>query len=327
MTGRRLDDKDVRVPIDMSTPTPNQVDDVVADLSSWQREGLPVQLHPGDLGWALRSGPVALARALRVWSVDATRLAIGFLDETALIRLAITPSRGDDAELATALVRDLADPARGVLGDGRISVEARFGRAFRAQLGATGWVDGDAWTPLVRDLADPVDAIGLRVVVVGPAEVDERVAVQRSAFPTSTFTAERWHQMAQTPAYRQARCLLGYDAEGTAVAAVTVWSAGPGRPGLLEPMGVHRDHRGHGYGTAICIAAAAALRDLGASSATVATESANAAAVATYTAAGYRSRGESRDFVLNSRSGRGQGADRALEGGAHVEVRVDGQPV
>jgi hypothetical protein len=42
-----------------------------------------------------------------------------------------------------------------------------------------------------------------------------------------------------------------------------VWSVGPGKPGLLEPMGVHQDHRGHRYGTAISVAAAAALQQLG----------------------------------------------------------------
>jgi GNAT superfamily N-acetyltransferase len=47
------------------------------------------------------------------------------------------------------------------------------------------------------------------------------------------------------------------------VAAVTVWSAGPGKPGLLEAMGVHREHRGLGYGKAITVAAAAALQELG----------------------------------------------------------------
>jgi ribosomal protein S18 acetylase RimI-like enzyme len=72
------------------------------------------------------------------------------------------------------------------------------------------------------------------------------------------------------------------------VAAATVWSAGPGRPGLLEPVGVHRDHRGHGYGTAITVAAAAALRDMGSSSAIVCTRSANLGAVATYRSAGFR---------------------------------------
>jgi GNAT superfamily N-acetyltransferase len=85
-----------------------------------------------------------------------------------------------------------------------------------------------------------------------------------------------------------AQVAVGYDGRGNAVAAVTVWSAGLGRPGLLEPMGVHRDHRGHGYGTAITIAAASALREVGSSSAIVCTESSNASGVATYRSAGFR---------------------------------------
>jgi ribosomal protein S18 acetylase RimI-like enzyme len=103
----------------------------------------------------------------------------------------------------------------------------------------------------------------------------------------STFTDEGWHAMAAGSPYADARCLVAYDDQGNAVAAVTVWSAGAGRPGLLEPMGVHRDHRGQGYGTAITVAAAAALQDLGASSAIVCTPSANVGGVATYTAAGF----------------------------------------
>jgi ribosomal protein S18 acetylase RimI-like enzyme len=101
--------------------------------------------------------------------------------------------------------------------------------------------------------------------------------------------------MAAGSPYADARCLIGYDGAGKAVAAVTVWSAGPGRPGLLEPMGVHREHRGHGYGTAISVAAAAALRELGASSAIVCTPSANAGAVATYESAGFRPLPQRRD--------------------------------
>src|SRR5690242_10070103 len=166
--------------IDRSTPTPDQLEGVLGDLASWQQEGQPVQLHPGDLGWAWRFGSAALAQALRVWTADGTRLAIGFLDESALIRMAIAPAADDDDHLARALVRDLADPGRGVLGEGRIVVEARFSRAFRSRLRASGGVDGDRWTPLVRDLSDPVTADGLRVRVVGPELVDRRVAVQRS---------------------------------------------------------------------------------------------------------------------------------------------------
>jgi ribosomal protein S18 acetylase RimI-like enzyme len=95
--------------------------------------------------------------------------------------------------------------------------------------------------------------------------------------------------------YAEARCLVAYDDRGSAVAAVTVWSAGPGKPGLLEPMGVHREHRGHGYGTAITAAAAAALQQLGSSSAIVCTPSSNTSAIATYKSAGFRPRPEVRD--------------------------------
>ena len=117
-----------------------------------------------------------------------------------------------------------------------------------------------------------------------------------AAFDNSTFTDERWRTMAEGPAYADARCLVAYDGEDNAVAAVTVWSAGPGRPGLLEPLGVHRDHRGHGHGRAISLAAAAALRELGASSAVVDTPSANVGAVATYVAAGFQRLPEVRDL-------------------------------
>jgi ribosomal protein S18 acetylase RimI-like enzyme len=57
---------------------------------------------------------------------------------------------------------------------------------------------------------------------------------------------------------------------------------------LLEPMGVHVDHRGRGYGRMICVAAAAELAKLGSSSALVCTPSSLTAAVATYKSAGFR---------------------------------------
>ena len=74
----------------------------------------------------------------------------------------------------------------------------------------------------------------------------------------------------------------------------------PGKPGLLEPMGVHREHRGHGYGTAITVAAAAALQELGSSSAIVCTPSSNVGAVATYKSAGFRQLPEVRDLYRDA---------------------------
>ena len=95
--------------------------------------------------------------------------------------------------------------------------------------------------------------------------------------------------------YADARCLVAYDNRSNPVAAVMAWSAGPGKPGLLEPMGVHPEHRGHGYGRAITVAAAAALRELGSSSAIVCTPSVNVGAVATYKSADFQQLPEVRD--------------------------------
>jgi ribosomal protein S18 acetylase RimI-like enzyme len=144
---------------------------------------------------------------------------------------------------------------------------------------------------------------GVRIEVTGPDRVHVRTAVQRAAFAGSTFSAENWHAMAAGLPYTDARCLVAYEDHGSghgsghgdAVAAVTVWSAGQGKPGLIEPMGVHRDHRRRGYGRAITVAAAAALQELGSSSAIVNTPSANTGAVATYVSAGFARLPEIRD--------------------------------
>ena len=103
---------------------------------------------------------------------------------------------------------------------------------------------------------------------------DAFTAVHRSAWDSPRFTDELWREMAAGLPFADARCLLARDPRGAAVAGVTVWSAGPGKPGLLEPMGVHADHRGRGYGRLICVAAAAELRQMGSSSALVCTQTA-----------------------------------------------------
>lgn len=281
--------------ITLQRGTPASLDEVAEAVAVWQHEGGPVQIHPGDLGWHWRLGTEDLAKAVRVWRRDGQILAVGIGDDSVL-RLAIAPSVDQDETLAAQLVADLLDPASGVLPADGGTVEARFGAALRELFTESGWTVDEPWTPLRRDLSMPVEDCDLRIEVAGPHNLQDRVTVQRSAFANSTFTEERWRTMAAASPYRRARCLVGYDANDVAVAAVTVWSAGPGRPGLLEPVGVHQDHRGHGYGTVISVAAAAALRDMGSSSATVCTRSANVAAVATYASAGFQKLPDVTDF-------------------------------
>ncbi|WP_461033396.1 GNAT family N-acetyltransferase [Streptomyces mayteni] len=269
--------------------------EAVAALREWQDDGAPMQLHPGDLGWFWRFGAEATAAAVRTWRRSGRLLAVGLLDGPGLLRLTTAPDARRDAELARRLVEDLSEPGRGFLPPGKAYVEAPADALVQELLRDAGWHPDEPWTPLRRDLGEPVADPGVRIEVIGPERAHVRAAVQRASFDGSTFAEGRWHAMAAGPAYADARCLVAHDDRGHAVAAVTVWSAGQGKPGLIEPMGVHREHRGHGHGTAICLAAAAALRGLGSSSALVCTPSSNAAGVAAYASAGFRRLPEVRD--------------------------------
>jgi ribosomal protein S18 acetylase RimI-like enzyme len=282
------------------TPGVDGLLEAVGVLREWQYDGAPMQLHPGDLGWFWRFGAKATAAAVRTWSRDGETLAVGLLHDPTSLQLTTAPDAARDQELAQQLVADVTEPDRGVLPEGTVHVDAPVGALIRDLLVEVGWHTDAPWTPLRRDLTEPVKdqpvgERGVRIELVGPERAHVRAAVQRASFDRSTFTDERWHAMAAGLPYADARCLVAYDDQGDAVAAVTVWSAGPGKPGLLEPMGVHRDHRGHGYGKTITVAAAAALQELGSSSAIVATPSSNVGAVATYESAGFRQLPEIRD--------------------------------
>jgi len=271
----------------LEDPGTTDLDEALTVLRSWQDDRTPLQLHPGDVAWRERVGLGAAAAALRVWRREGRILALGMLDAPDLLRLAVDPEAFQDEELARRVVADLADEACGVLPAGEAYLETPNGTVLHDVVLTAGWEPGESWTPLRRELSEPVPDPGLRIAVVGPEDVHDRVAVHRASFPGSTFTEDGWRLVAATGAYDDARCLVAYDDAGSPVAAATVWSAGEGRPGLLEPVGVHSDHRGHGYGTGISLAAARALRELGSSSAIVCTPTSNVAAVATYRAAGF----------------------------------------
>lgn len=273
--------------IELSTARVDELPALVAALREWQQDDVPLQFHPGDLGWFWRFGPEKTAAATRIWTRDGRTVAIGMADYPDLIRMTTAPDLSTDEDLARQLAADLSDPQRGILNDGEVFVEAPNGALVRDALLESGWELGEEWTPLSRDLGSPVEDPELRVAVVGPDQVDDRVSVGRASFGNSTFCDEHWHSMAGGDAYSDARCLVGYDDRDTPVAMVTVWSSGAGKPGLIEPLGVHHEHRGHGYGRSICHAAAATLQGMGSSSVQVCTPSSNAGAVAAYVSSGF----------------------------------------
>lgn len=208
----------------------------------------------------------ATAAAVRTWSHAGKILAVGLLDGPRLLRMAVDPCLRDDDALARQIVADTDDHQHGVLDAGRATIEARGAVRLTQLLSHIGWQQDELWTPFHHDLTGPVDNVSARVEVIGPDRADLWLPVHWSAFHGASLTEEdrnffvgRLRTMAAGPFYASARNLAAFDEHNNAVAVTTVWSAGPGRPGLLEPMGVHRNHRGHGYGTVITLAGAASL--------------------------------------------------------------------
>ncbi|MGL5816275.1 MAG: GNAT family N-acetyltransferase [Phycicoccus sp.] len=284
----------------LETPEVGRLGEVVRVLREWQRDGSPVRLHPGDLGWHWRLGAEATAAAVRTWSADGRIVVVGLLDGAGLLRVALAPDAEDDAVLARRLVADVESPERGVLPTGEVAVELPVGALAHDLLGEAGWVLDEPWAILHRGLAEAVDDPAVRVDTVGSNQARRWAETHRAAFDAGTSLTDdavhrRWLAMADGLPYADARSLAAYDDLGRVAAVATVWSAGRGRYGVVEPLGVHPDHRGHGYGRVIATAAAHALREMGSSGAVVCTPASNAGAVATYLAAGFEQIAERRD--------------------------------
>lgn len=280
-------------------------------VACWQSDGEPIRLHPGDLGWFSLRGAEATAEALRLWSTGERIVAVSLLDGPQLLRFAMDPALVDDTDLAAQIVSDVESAEAGVLDPGSAAIEERGMPALDAALAAAGWGPDEPWTPLVRDLStavdlDEEDRAGLRFIALSLDDTEDWARTHWSAFRGTPITevglrrlAGGWQRVAaETPLASFAdsvRIISGVDPNGVTAAVVAVWSAGPGRPGLIEPMAVHEDHRGRGYGRAITVAGASALQEMDASSALVCTEAERTGAIATYTSAGFTAGPDIRD--------------------------------
>jgi GNAT superfamily N-acetyltransferase len=273
-------------------------------LKAWQAPGCyPTGLHAGDVGWQLRMDDDVVDRSLITVRDGADVVAVALLDQPSVLRPALRPDRVHDLQLATVL----ADLAEGIEEGASSSwSEAPGGSALRTVLSSRGWTtDPDTWTVLYRPLttADADDDDPQSHPLADDGDVADRVEVQRSAFEGSTFTVQRWHQMAAGPGYDPALDLLRRSADGTPVAAATGWCAGPGRCGILEPVAAHPDSAGHGHGRAVSRAVIAALARAGASGVAVHTPVANAGAVRAYEACGLRQVELTTDLVRPAAAG------------------------
>jgi GNAT superfamily N-acetyltransferase len=261
---------------------------VVDCLHSWIPEGCyAAVLHAGDVGWQLRLDDDVVESSLTVIRDGVDIVAVAIADGPSLLRPAIRPDRVHDLAIAELL----ADNVEAAPRTEEAWCEAPSGSALRSVLSARGWrLDPDPWAVLYKPLAavDGEYADPLTGPLRNDNDIADRVEVQRSAFTGSTFTVPRWHQMASGPGYDPSLDLLRRDITGVPVAAATGWSAGTGRSGILEPVGVHADFGGRGHGKAVSMAVIGALARAGASGVTVHTPVSNSAAVRTYEGCGLR---------------------------------------
>jgi predicted N-acetyltransferase YhbS len=281
----------------LTRPRSDEISQIIEVLGQWQEDEEVVQLHPGDIGWFQRFGIQKVTGSLRTWSRNGKVFAIGLLDGPDLLRLAVSPQLKTSEDLAQQMAIDITKPERGILPNGAVTIEVKSFELLRTRLINDGWELDESWTSLALNLAEPIDNCGLRVEVTNSNTADVRSAVQRASFDNSSFTKENWESMASGSAYKNARCLVAYDKDENPVATSTAWSAGTGKPGLIEPLGVDVDHRGKGHGKAITLASAAALQEMGASSVMVCTITSNVGAIATYKATGFKVMGEVQDLT------------------------------
>ncbi len=269
----------------LSVPAADQILEIDETLKNWEGDdGTACEFQSGDLGWMLRHGFEDTAKLLSVWrSSDGEIGAIAIAEGTEGIWLQISPALLQDRTLAGRIADDVEHR-----GWNNVTCPSSPA-AIRRELGYRRFsIDQDPWLHLWKPLDDrDIQEIPGVVSTSTDSLIEMRVAVQRSAFERSTFTREKWDQMAEGPSFKREFDLIALNDEGVGVSALTVWLPGPGTCGVLEPMGTSREFQRQGHGRRVLLGAFAALRWNGASSVRVVPPQSNEAAVATYLAVGF----------------------------------------
>ncbi|MFF5877948.1 GNAT family N-acetyltransferase [Streptomyces californicus] len=276
-------------PVVRRTLSPRETPRALRSLSVWTPADAPAGgLHPGDVGWLLRHSDATVhlwVDARGVGRTDpridprhnaAAPVAVGFLDGPVL---RVTGAPDTDLGAVVADAEDLL--VRGNARTDGLPVPGWRPRTEEPRLVFS-------WTPR---------PVATRALPVEESDAADRVRVHRSAFTGSTFALKHWETMRASPAGHLAVETLVRTPDGDAAATATGWFAGPGRCGLLEPVGTHADHRGRGYGRDAVLGACAALADRGASAVAVLTPAANEAAAALYRSAGFTLVRENHDWT------------------------------
>jgi len=122
----------------------------------------------------------------------------------------------------------------------------------------------------------------------GEADLEQRVASHRSAFPHTRVSLPGYRRALTTASYRPDLDLVVTAPDGVIAAFTTIWYDADNRIATFEPVGVHADHRRKGLARAVMVEGLRRLQALGARQAFLNSHFDNRAANRLYDALGFR---------------------------------------
>ncbi len=258
-------------------------------------------LHPGDIAHRLFNGNKLFdpAEVLTIWE-----------DESGVAAWVLVSPRhaGFDAqvrpdlrsvELETRVFRYAEAETVRLMRTMGIEKERLEGEAFRCdrqrsrRLVELGWarVEEEPWAlnrMRLEHLEEPRLPDGYRIRAVHGVEEAGALGEVHAASFGSTWTAELYRTVMESPGYAPEREFVVEAPDGSLAAFTVTWHDPVNRTGLFEPVGTHRDHRRRGLGAAMLRYALRAMASAGMEYATVVNEGANEASRALYHSVGFK---------------------------------------
>jgi len=226
--------------------------------------------------------------ATRIWQADGTPIAFAFVDDFSNLNFVSDPAyttpaleaeivdwglavvRARNAETGEASTLDASCQAENL---GRLAFLERHGFQ-REEVRSLGYR-----RPLDLPIAEHPLPAGFHLRPArGEEEVEDLVALHRSAFGTDHMTVEYRLAMMRAPQYIPELDLLAAAPSGE-LAAFCICGFEEGQPevGFTDPIGVREGYKGHGLGAAVVTAGLSALQARGAKVAQLGTSSQNPA--------------------------------------------------
>jgi GNAT superfamily N-acetyltransferase len=247
-----------------------------AATASWSDRAT---LHPGTVSWSAspHHGSLADWRAA-VWH-DAFGLPVAAAwlagpSRATILATSAHPHRDKLLQHAATWAADHGDRAltSDVLDTDRAVVAAWKREGLRASEDAVFWRRDTHGLVAIGDPAPPPGHL-VRPVATTVVDRDARVELHVAAWSTSDhpsgFDATSYARLRRSPSYRPELDIVVEGPRGRLLASALVWWDQETKVGLVEPVGVRPDARGHGLGRVAVLGALWALRAEGGGEAVV----------------------------------------------------------